>query len=399
VLFTPQSRYGMYITQIRQQPWHVAIVLGLATVAAVAVSQVRRVPRGLRWRALLVVLAGDLLWYGGSYNTSTSPEVFKPTTDLIAALPEGEVEHTPGEVLYPPTRQIAFLRSQPGPFRFLAGDYPALLPNLAAACGLEDVRGYQSLYLARYNRLARLIDGKDYTRLASEGGTSFRPYLTSAYTHRRLLDTLNVRYILFPPGSENARLYQPLELVQENDEGTIYHNPGALPRAWMVHQAEVIPDDEAQLARLAGSDFDPASLAVLAVAPPELGNPSTQDRVETPDYAPNQVRVRAHAAAPGLLVLADAYSPDWRATVDGRPATVFRANYALRAVWLPEGTHEVVFSYRPRSFQVGLAVSGATLLFLLLYGLWSWRRTRSPAGSAALHSLAPTGAIRYHNHQ
>ena len=398
-LFTPQSRYGLYITAIRQQPWRVAIVLALAAAAAVALSRVRRVPRGLRWGVLLVVVAGDLLWYGGSYNTSTSPDVFKPTTDLLAALPGGEAEHRPGETLYPATRQIAFLQSQSGPFRFLAGDYPALLPNLAAAYGLEDVRGYQSLYLARYNRLARLIDGKDYTKLAGEGGTSFRPYLTSAYTHRRLLDMLNVRYILFPPGSENARLYQPLELVQQDDEGTVYRNPHALPRAWMVHQAEVLPDDDAQLARLAGSDFDPASQAVLPVAPPELGQPSGTDRVETPDYAPNQVRVRAHASAPGLLVLSDAYSPDWRATVDGRPATVFRANYALRAVWLPEGAHEVVFSYRPRSFQAGLAISGATLLFLLLYGLWSWRRERAPGGSAARHSLAPILAIRYHNYR
>ncbi len=397
-LFTPQSRYGMYITEIRLQPWRVAILLAVAAVAAVALSRARRVPHGLRWAALLAVLAGDLLWYGGSYNTSTSPDVFKPTTDLLAALP-GDVQHKPGETLYPPTRQIAFLQSQPRPFRFLAGDYPALLPNLATAYGLEDVRGYQSLYLARYNRLARLIDGKDYTKLAGEGGTSFRPYLTSAYTHRRLLDMLNVRYILFPPGSENARLYQPLELVQQDDEGTIYHNPRALPRAWMVHQADVIPDDDAQLARLAGSDFDPASLAVLPVTPPELGQPSGADRVETPDYAPNQVRVRANAAAPGLLILSDAYSPDWRATVDGQPATVLRANYALRAVWLPEGSHEVIFSYRPRSFQAGLAISGATLLCLLLYGLWSWRRERAPGGSAARHTLAPILAIRYHNHR
>jgi hypothetical protein len=377
-LFTPRSRYGEYITLIRQQPLGVPVLIAAVTAALLALSTLRRLPRIVPPALLLAVTIGDLLWYGGGYNTFTNPALFKPTADLVAALPQAATQSD--GILYPPTRQVAYLQAQAPPFRIIGGDYPVFLPNLATAFGLEDVRGYQSLYLARYNRLARLIDGRDYTRLAGEGGGSLRPYLTSAYTHRRLLDMLNVKFFLFPPGSKNPPLYQPLELVQQSDEGTLYRNPRALPRAWLVHQAEAIADDDAQLARMARPDFDPATSAVLPADPPELRPAAAPEPVPTVEYAPNRLRVRAEASAPALLIVSDAYTSDWQVAVDGRPATALRANYALRGVWLPAGTHDVDFTYRPRSFLIGGLVSLAALLALLLYFVSTARSVRDRLG-------------------
>ena len=96
-------------------------------------------------------------------------------------------------------------------------------------------------------------------------------------------------------------------------------------------------------------------------------------------YAPNRAEVRASVAAPAVLMLSDAYSDDWRVTVDGQPASLYRADYAFRGVWLPPGEHTVVYSYRPRAFLIGGAISLLTLLGLLAYGLWDWRgRKRAP---------------------
>jgi hypothetical protein len=382
-LFTPQSRYGEYITVIRQQPLTAALLFAALSIAALILLVLRRVPRALGASLLVAIVAGDLLWYGGSYNTSSDPALFMPTSDLTEALATQPQPQPSADLLYPPTRQLSFLQSQPKPFRVLAGDYPALQPNLATAYGIEDVRGYQSLYLARYNRLARLIDGKEYTRLAAEEGSSLRPYFTSAYTHRRLLDMLNVEFFVFPPGSKNPPLYAPLELVQENDEGSIYRNPQVLPRAWLVRQVETIPDDTAQLDRMARPDFDPATVAIVPVAVPELGSSSSSaDKVDTPIYTPNSVRVRATAGSPALLLLSDAYTDDWTVTVDGAPATLYRTNYALRGVWLPAGNHEVVFRYRPRSFMLGGSVSLITLGGLAAVALWQRVRPGSRQPSA-----------------
>ncbi|HEU5014659.1 MAG TPA: YfhO family protein [Roseiflexaceae bacterium] len=365
-LFTPQSRYGTYITMIRQQPLAISIGLALLTALALGFGFLRRGPAWPIWSVLIVLAGVDLLWHGGSYNTSVSPDLIRPTRDLTEAL----AKMPPTEQsLYPPTRQTTFLQHQLGPFRILGADYEALPPNLASAFGLEDIRGYQSLYAARYNQLARLIDGKDYTH-TGEGNISLRAYFTTAYNGRRLLNMLNVKYLIFTPGSENPDRYAPLELVQRNDEGSIYRNPQALPRAWIVHQVEVIPEDEEQLNRLASQSFDPATAAIVDTSTPPVAPASGPESTPEVSYAPDQATVRAHASAPGLLMLSDAYSDDWSVTVDGQPAPLYRANYVLRGVWLPAGDHVVMFTYRPRAFIVGGMISLVTLAALVAYTLW-----------------------------
>ncbi len=379
-MFTPQSRYGEYFTLI-QSYRSVPFVLAGLGVVAVAVLAVRRVSRSLAWGVMLCLIGVDLHWYGSSYNTTTTTIAnFHPTDDLVAALaaqPSAQSDAT----LYPPTRQTTFLLSQPGPFRILGGDYLAMPANVLSAYGLEDVRGYQSLYLARYNRLTRLIDGKDYTRLG-EGSTSLYAYFTSAYEKRRLLDMLNVEFIVFPPESDNIPRYEPLELVQKDDEGSIYRNPQVLPRAWLVHDVETLVDDAAQLDRLADPRFDPAMSAVVASDVPAVAPAVGPEPVPSVRYTPNRAFVQASASAPALLVLSDAYTDDWRVTVDGVAAPLVRTNYALRGVWLPAGTHELVFSYRPRSFVVGGSVSLATLSGIVGWALWNRRRVWVRSGKA-----------------
>ncbi|KAB8145247.1 YfhO family protein [Chloroflexia bacterium SDU3-3] len=379
-LFTPASRYGQYITAVRQQPLLPTLLLGVASAAALGLL-VAAARTGLRslalagWPVAAAVLAVDLVWNGGGYATTFDLGQVRPTADLSAALAqEGGAAQDAG-LLYPPTRQVDFLLRQPGPFRIHGGDYEVLPPNFSSTYGLEDVRGYVSLYSARYNQLVRLIDGKDYRHTGDED-IAFRAYLTSAYKHRRLLDMLNVRYILFTPGSQNVALYQPLELVQQSDEGAIYRNPNALPRAWLVHRVEHLPDDIAQLDRMASADFDPASLAVVAEAAPAVQPAAAAEAAPVVSYAPNQVRILATASSAALLVLADSYADGWDVTVDGQPAALYRTNYTLRGVWLPAGEHTVEMRYQPRSFTLGLAISGGTLLVVLAVALWAARVRR-----------------------
>jgi uncharacterized membrane protein YfhO len=56
-------------------------------------------------------------------------------------------------------------------------------------------------------------------------------------------------------------------------------------------------------------------------------------------------------------VLSDSHYPGWQATLDGVPTPIHRANFALRAVRIPVGSHRVRFEYEPRSFHAGLTVS------------------------------------------
>jgi uncharacterized membrane protein YfhO len=45
---------------------------------------------------------------------------------------------------------------------------------------------------------------------------------------------------------------------------------------------------------------------------------------------------------------------------------MYQANLAFRAVALEAGNHEIIFSYQPRSFTVGLWLSSITLLVMVI---------------------------------
>ena len=64
----------------------------------------------------------------------------------------------------------------------------------------------------------------------------------------------------------------------------------------------------------------------------------------------------------------------WRAESDRvGELTVARANYAFLAIHVPEGDHEIRLWFRPRSFDLGLAVSLLGLVgFSVLLGM-EWR--------------------------
>ncbi|PYV38951.1 MAG: hypothetical protein DMG09_10550, partial [Acidobacteria bacterium] len=84
-----------------------------------------------------------------------------------------------------------------------------------------------------------------------------------------------------------------------------------------------------------------------------------------------RVLCEVDARKPGYLVLLDSYYPGWRAYLDGREAKILQANYAFRAVEVPAGKHTVEFSYRPLSFDAGLALSCMGLLFGIVSIFWS----------------------------
>jgi len=89
--------------------------------------------------------------------------------------------------------------------------------------------------------------------------------------------------------------------------------------------------------------------------------------------------VEVERAAPGVLVVADAFAPGWTATVDGAPRPLRQANYIVRGIVLRPGDRRVELRYHAPGFGPGLALAagawGAVLLALAV------RRRRGPARS------------------
>jgi hypothetical protein len=157
------------------------------------------------------------------------------------------------------------------------------------------------------------------------------------------------------------------QLVHSGDV-KIYENQAALPRAFVVHQAEAAPDDEAALLRLADPAFDPARTVLLAE-----GHGGGRDRPPTPATlvrdAAEEILLECHLDEPGWLLLTDTFYPGWVARVDGAEVPIRRADITFRAVQLETGSHQVEFIYQPALLWWGTGISLVTLLGL--FGTWA----------------------------
>jgi hypothetical protein len=182
----------------------------------------------------------------------------------------------------------------------------------------------------------------------------------------RLARRFNVRWWLGkrPPG--------PSSVIRPVAPG-VHELVDPAPLARLYGRAESLAGRRA-LDRLAGSPVDAAVVDPADAAGIELpasAAPPVDARLV--DRSRNRVAVEVASPGPGILVLNEAHYPGWEAEVDGRPARVFRADHALRAVIVPAGAHRVAFSFRPAGLVVILCAFAAGLLLVACAAL-PWRR-------------------------
>jgi hypothetical protein len=156
----------------------------------------------------------------------------------------------------------------------------------------------------------------------------------------------------------------------------VFRNPGALPRARIVHHVESVPTDAHLRKRLAEETFDMATIALfLGPAPSGLETCEAEESAEITSRTANQVRLKARAACRGLLILAETNFPGWEALIDERSAPIHSAYGIFRSVVLPPGEHEVIFRFRPWSVYLGCLGTAAAAV-LTLFVAWFRRPAR-----------------------
>jgi len=204
---------------------------------------------------------------------------------------------------------------------------------------------------------------------------------TSSPRWQRLL---NLRLILIQREYQEIPPY--MRPVYQGVTNTVLENLAALPRATVVGRYEVVQPAKAIIDSVAVGALDPAEVTYLESDPGLTLGPVDGATATVTAYHLNDVTVEVDSPGPGLLRLADQWYPDWKATVDGAPAPIYRADYLLRAVPVPAGRHTVVFRFQSAAIRNGLVLT--LISFVLILGLLfaGWRQGRRPPGAAA-----PTG--------
>lgn len=154
-----------------------------------------------------------------------------------------------------------------------------------------------------------------------------------------------------------------------------YMNDGAFGNCWLVdelvavHSANDESDalNELDLRRQAVYDETyELNRNIPAITPTEAG-----DYIELQSYSPKQLTYHAKVSGDRMAVFSEIYYPyGWKSTIDGKPADLYRVNYMLRALVVPEGEHDIVMFFAPDSIRKGniLALSCFVVFVLTLIG-------------------------------
>jgi hypothetical protein len=315
--------------------------------------------RAVAMFAIAFALGAAVVWAAGRVSAAAAIAAALVVAVLeLAYLQPWNTFVAPGVATPPTPDSIAFLQGQPGPFRLTGlwrgfGPPQALPANTAGDYGLESIQGYDFPLAERWSDLSNDVLGEHGLARELPGKTSPDPARPAA---RRALQMLNVRYYLaLPDAPAPAR---GLRRVYAGRDATVFADPRALPRAYVVPRA-VPATDGAALATLRAGLLDPRRVALVpaGVAGTSTGHGYAPARARADD--PEDWRVALPRGHAGWLVFAASWSPLWKATVDGRDVATHPTDYALVGLSVPAGARAVELHYAATAAWWGFALSAA----------------------------------------
>jgi hypothetical protein len=209
------------------------------------------------------------------------------------------------------------------------------------------------------NMVFRKNQGSVHRLFLMEGYNPLRLKRQLVNRKEKTLDILNVK----------------LAIATDPVRGTLglAQRTGYFPRCRMVYDYVVQPDESKILPTMYDSSFDHRKTVVLEEKPsiaPDTGAFDTSWTCRITDYTLNSMEMNVTTNKNGFLVLSEIYYPSWKARVDGKPAPLYRADYALRAIPVEKGRHSVSCYFSKDVFHKGLMLSLASLFITLILAGW-----------------------------
>jgi hypothetical protein len=260
--------------------------------------------------------------------------------------------------------------------------------SMAALGGAPGVNGYSPLLPRRYGEFMgadmfsfiRPSARELHARLIREGHFLDMLGVGVAFTHR------------FDKEINEAFRQAGWKLHQDIDWILAWENADPMPRAYFAERVVNLANDEKALeaVRNAGKRLRDTAFIAAALAPGQTIQGGKGEILKYEEL-PDATRIECQTPGPAYLVIAESYFPGWSARVDGQPAFVDPANYALMGVEIPAGGHHVIeLNYMPPSYPIGCSLAGLAALGLTLGAIATRRRDREQVVQASVIAAEPT---------
>ena len=308
------------------------LTLTLATLGALALFS-RQQSRTLAGLGVLVLIWLDGMTHVPRQNPTVSPAVFAP--GLLSSIAKMEPRPRAGE------SRMMLSAAALKHFR------TALLPDVA------------NTYLG--HRLGLYFNCNLLENMPKAGG------FYSLYLPEQV-ETMFVLYL--PTNGIAPGLADFMGVSQINSDGNPLEwtaRPTFRPFA-TAGQTPVFTDSTNALLGLIDPAFHPRYTVFLPLDARPLLHATNQANIKILDqqFAAHRIEWEVAAEQPGLLVISQTFYHPWRAFVDKRPATLWRANTAFQAVEVPVGTHHVKLVYADDCFRGGVLISSLAMTAALI---------------------------------
>lgn len=221
----------------------------------------------------------------------------------------------------------------------------------------KNVGGYHAAKLRRYQELIERHITPEmqaaYQELAAAG---FDMDSVDA-SKFRVLNMLNTKYFIMPTDRQGGTA--PVL------------NPHAYGNAWFVDKVQYVDNANREIDAL--GTILPTETAVVdarfkdALRGATEGHKDSLSTIRLTSYAPNRLVYETDNAGDGIAVFSEIYYPDgWQVSIDGEPATPARADYVLRALYVPAGKHTIEMRFDPKSLHVTEGIAYGALALLVL---------------------------------
>lgn len=181
-----------------------------------------------------------------------------------------------------------------------------------------------------------------------------------AQNNMEVLNMLNTKYFI---------------LSDEGGQKQVQVNDSVFGPAWFVSDIKWVNTADEEIKALDSID---KKIVVLEekyrdIIPTHKWLYDDQAQIHLTHYQANELRYEANSLTGQLAVFSEIYYPHgWKAYVDGVEFEILRANYVLRALWLPPGKNEVVFKFEPEVVKKGawyslLGYIGFVVVFALFF--------------------------------
>lgn len=247
---------------------------------------------------------------------------------------------TPKEYFFPPTQITRFLQSKSEQSRIINLDNRIFPPNSQAYYGIESIEGYDPIYNRRYEEFfAALSRGKPDI----QAPFGFNRILTTRTLDSPLLPLLNVGYAL---SLEDIKRADFMKVFQEG-QTRVYQYTDTLPRAYMVENAIVEPNNQKIMSLLYQDNFNPRHTAVIEEPLFLVSTPKKVDEwVHIGKYDPSELILSVRTNGNRLIVVSTVFTPGIQAFIDAEKTRVYRVNYAFSGIVVPSGDHTVKIKFQ-----------------------------------------------------